>query len=185
LNEFEAYLQPKLTKSAFWERPKFDLCGKMDWACGQRLCGGRAPLKSSKPATNQRPYGRGTGIPDPIDVHVGGRIRARRLFLGMTQGTLATALGRSFQQVQKYEHGANRVSASNLSEIAAKLNVPVSFFFADLPAGVKQSNARERMHRAETIKLVQYYYAIPDLKVRRLFLEMVKGVAAMWKAKQE
>ena len=65
-----------------------------------------------KPA---RPYGRGTGVPDPVDVHVGNRIRTRRLFLGMNQESLANALGLTFQQVQKYEGGANRVSASRLS----------------------------------------------------------------------
>ena len=77
-------------------------------------------------------YGRGTGIPNPIDVHVGGRVRMRRLLLGMNQETLANALGLTFQQVQKYEGGANRVSASRLSAMAEILGVPISYFFGDL-----------------------------------------------------
>src|SRR5919107_592625 len=79
-------------------------------------------------------YGRGTGVPDPVDVHVGARIRTRRLLLGMNQETLANALGLTFQQVQKYEGGANRVSASRLSQVAEVLSVSVSYFFEDLEA---------------------------------------------------
>ena len=71
-------------------------------------------LEEPKPAPK---YGRGTGIPNPIDVHVGGRVRMRRLLLGMNQETLANALGLTFQQVQKYEGGANRVSASRLKVV--------------------------------------------------------------------
>ena len=71
-------------------------------------------MKQSKPSGAAPKYGRGTGIPNPIDVHVGKRVRMRRLLLGMNQETLANALGLTFQQVQKYEGGANRVSASRL-----------------------------------------------------------------------
>src|SRR5207302_4770432 len=100
-------------------------------------------------------YGRGTGVPDPVDVHVGGRIRTRRLLIGMNQETLAKALGLTFQQVQKYEGGANRVSASRLSQIAQVLGVPISYFFSDLdPDGAEPSAtdraARERLQRPET-----------------------------------
>src|SRR5580704_10009108 len=86
-------------------------------------------------------YGRGTGIPNPIDVHVGKRIRMRRLLLGMNQETLATALGLTFQQVQKYEGGANRVSASRLSAMADILDVPISYFFSDLQTDDSKSTA--------------------------------------------
>jgi transcriptional regulator with XRE-family HTH domain len=127
-------------------------------------------------------YGRGTGIPNPIDVHVGKRIRMRRLFLGMNQETLANALGLTFQQVQKYEGGANRVSASRLSAMAGILGVPISFFFGDLQlddnSGTpEERQSRERMERPETIELIRLYYAIPDQRVRQQFLEMVKAVA--------
>src|SRR4051795_11093845 len=77
-------------------------------------------------------HGRGIGVPDPVDVHVGARIRTRRLLLGMNQETLANALGLTFQQVQKYEGGANRVSASRLAQVAEVLRVPVTYFFNDL-----------------------------------------------------
>jgi transcriptional regulator with XRE-family HTH domain len=139
-------------------------------------------LKKSKPTGEPPRYGRGTGIPNPIDVHVGKRIRMRRLFLGMNQETLANALGLTFQQVQKYEGGANRVSASRLSAMSDILGVPISFFFGDLQlddtSGTpEEREARERMERPETIELIRLYYAIPDQRVRQQFLEMVKVVA--------
>jgi transcriptional regulator with XRE-family HTH domain len=140
-----------------------------------------APLKTLKPTGDSPRYGRGTGIPNPIDIHVGKRIRMRRLFLGMNQETLANALGLTFQQVQKYEGGANRVSASRLSAMADILGVPISFFFGDLPlegqGSVEEREARERMERPETIELVRLYYTIPDPNVRQTFLDMVKAVA--------
>jgi transcriptional regulator with XRE-family HTH domain len=129
-----------------------------------------------------RAYGRGTGVPNPVDVHVGKRLRVRRLFLGMNQEALANALGLTFQQVQKYEGGANRVSASRLAAAAEILNVPISYFFAELPpvdteVSLKDQALRERLERPETIELVRLYYAIPDPAVRQQFLEMVKAVA--------
>jgi transcriptional regulator with XRE-family HTH domain len=137
--------------------------------------------QSSTPAGAPR-YGRGTGIPNPIDVHVGKRIRMRRLFLGMNQETLANALGLTFQQVQKYEGGANRVSASRLSAMAEILSVPISFFYSDMnlgdtPQTAEERETRERMERPETIELVRLYYAIPDPRVREQFLAMVKAAA--------
>jgi transcriptional regulator with XRE-family HTH domain len=127
-------------------------------------------------------YGRGTGVPNPVDVHVGARVRTRRLLIGMNQETLARALGLTFQQVQKYEGGANRVSASRLSQIAEILGVPISYFFNDLePEGSEPSprdlESRERLQRPETIDLIRSYYAIADPEIRRQFLEMVKAVA--------
>ena len=125
--------------------------------------------QSTKPT---RPYGRGSGVLHPVDVHVGQRIRTRRRLLGMNQAALARALDLTFQQVQKYEHGTNRVSASKLSVIADVLGVPVSFFFIEGPP-----DHDTRMERPETIKLVRRYYAIPDERVRKQFLQMVKAVA--------
>jgi transcriptional regulator with XRE-family HTH domain len=143
------------------------------------------PMNSSPP---QRLYGRGTGIPNPIDVHVGKRIRIRRLFLGMNQETLANGLGLTFQQVQKYENGANRVSASRLSAMADILGVPISFIFGDLQIGdtpqtPAEQESRQRMERPETIELIRLYYQIPDPNVRHQFLEMVKAVAAATRSK--
>ena len=121
-------------------------------------------------------------MPNPIDVHVGARIRMRRLLIGMNQETLARALGLTFQQVQKYEGGANRVSASRLSQIADILSVPISHFFNDLePDGAEPTlpelEARVRLQRPETIELIRSYYAIADQPTRQQFLDMVKAVA--------
>ena len=128
-------------------------------------------------------YGRGTGIPNPVDVQVGAKIRTRRLLIGMNQETLARALHLTFQQVQKYEGGANRVSASRLSQIALVLGVPIAYFFSDVePAGSpaaspQEQEARQRLQRPETIELVRCYYGIADPQIRRQFLDMVKAVA--------
>src|SRR5690349_18849699 len=117
---------------------------------------------------------RGTGVPDPVDVHVGSRIRIRRLLVGMNQETLAKALGLTFQQVQKYEGGANRVSASRLSQIAEVLGVPIAYFFndIDLAAGGPdpgELQTRERMQRPDVIELIRSYYAIGDARIRQQF----------------
>jgi transcriptional regulator with XRE-family HTH domain len=136
-------------------------------------------LEEARPAPK---YGRGTGVPNPIDVHVGGRIRMRRLLLGMNQETLANALGLTFQQVQKYEGGANRVSASRLSAMAEILGVPIAYFFGDLQPddadlSPEDRQWREHLQRPETIEFIRLYYAISDHKVRQQFLEMAKTVA--------
>jgi transcriptional regulator with XRE-family HTH domain len=141
----------------------------------------KASAKST-PLGAVRAYGRGTGIPNPVDVHVGKRIRVRRLLLGMNQETLGDALGLAFQQVQKYERGANRVSASRLLAMAETLGVPISYFFDDMPAADTEMSAeegtrRDRMERPETIELVRHYYAIAHPTVRRRFLDMVKAIA--------
>ena len=117
-------------------------------------------------------YGRGTGVPHPVDVDVGKRIRTQRRLLGMNQAALARALGLTFQQVQKYESGTNRVSASKLSAIADALGVSVSFFFIK---GAADHDAR--MEKPETIELVRCYYALSSDGLRQQFLQMVKAVA--------
>ncbi len=81
-------------------------------------------------------YGRGTGKPHPVDVHVGARVRMRRTLLGMSQTTLGEAIGLTFQQVQKYERGPNRIGASRLFELSWALDVPVEYFFDEMPAEV-------------------------------------------------
>ena len=128
-------------------------------------------------------YGRGTGVSHPVDIHVGKRIRMRRLLLGMNQEAIAGALGLTFQQVQKYERGSNQVSASRLSEMAEALSVPVSYFFRDLPSAADgEVNAedkiwREQLEQPRTIGLVRFYYAISDPAIRSQLLEMIKTVA--------
>jgi transcriptional regulator with XRE-family HTH domain len=148
-------------------------------------------VKSSTKSAGRRAvpeYGRGTGIPNPIDVHVGKRIRLRRLLLGMNQETLANGLGLTFQQVQKYEHGANRVSASRLSAMAEILGAPISYFFGELPTAGTEVSAedqarRERLEQPETIEFIRLYYAISDPIVRHQFLEMIKAIAATFDTK--
>ena len=138
--------------------------------------------KSSSQSEAATPYGRGTGVPAPVDVQVGARVRTRRLLIGMNQETLAKALGLTFQQVQKYEGGANRISASRLSQIADVLGVPIAYFFSDLGSDgdaptVDELESRERLQRPETIELIRAYYAIAEPGTRRQFLDMVKAVA--------
>lgn len=127
-----------------------------------------------------------------IDVHVGRRVRLRRTLLGMSQEQLGEALSITFQQVQKYERGSNRISASRLWDIGQILDVPVSFFFDDMsddtkdhsPRKMKASEAaivgepsRDPMARRETLELVRAYYQIPDTSVRKRITEMVKAIA--------
>ncbi|MGD2002036.1 MAG: helix-turn-helix transcriptional regulator [Paracoccaceae bacterium] len=109
----------------------------------------------------------------PVDQHVGKRIRHRRWLVGMTQQQLADQVGIKFQQIQKYETGANRVSASRLWDIAKSLQVDISFFFegiegdeAQVEAGVAPSDV---LSDKEALELLRSYYAIPENQRRRLF----------------
>jgi transcriptional regulator with XRE-family HTH domain len=112
----------------------------------------------------------------------GWRAPSRRLLSGMNQQALADALDLTFQQVQKYKHGANRVSASRLAAMAKILAVPISYFFADLQSAgvelsVEDTTWREQLQRPETIELIRLYYAISNPEIRRQFLKMTKLVA--------
>ena len=113
-------------------------------------------------------------MPHPVDMHVGKRIRHRRWLVGMTQQQLAEKVGIKFQQIQKYETGANRVSASRLWDIAAALDVEISFFFEGLDS---DENGKDKAENAltdllgdkEALDLVRSYYSIPENQRRRLF----------------
>lgn len=110
-------------------------------------------------------------MPRSVDVYVGRRVRQGRWMLGVTQQRLADLVGVKFQQVQKYETGANRISASRLWDIAAVLGVPVSFFFEGLD-GQATENVEARgdiLTDREAMELVRAYYAIPEAQRRRLF----------------
>ena len=129
----------------------------------------------------------GVGRPNPVDIHVGSRVRLRRTLLGMSQEKLADALGLTFQQVQKYERGANRIGASRLHQLSRILEVPVSFFFEEMgasppPAAQPGEDGsgfeHDPMTKRETLELVRAYYRIPDEKVRKRIFEMVKAVAS-------
>lgn len=105
----------------------------------------------------------------PVDAHVGKRIRHRRWMIGMTQQQLAEQVGIKFQQIQKYETGANRVSASRLWDIAHVLDVPVPFFFEGLEDRVPAPVEGDVLADREALELVRVYYAIPEAQRRRLF----------------
>lgn len=113
-------------------------------------------------------------MPHLVDVHVGKRVRHRRWLVGMTQQQLAEKVGIKFQQIQKYETGANRISASRLWDIAEALEVPVSFFFEGLEESTKSDDQKsgvpaDLMGDKEALDLVRSYYAIPENQRRRLF----------------
>ena len=139
--------------------------------------------------TSRSPIKRGTkGKPNPIDVHVGSRVRLRRTLLGMSQDKLAKAVSLTFQQIQKYERGANRVGASRLYQFSRVLDVPVSFFFDDMPAdaghgipGLAEGPAatfeQGNLARRETLELVRAYYRINDPSVRRRVFDLTKALA--------
>ncbi|MEM1160054.1 MAG: helix-turn-helix transcriptional regulator [Pseudomonadota bacterium] len=107
----------------------------------------------------------------PVDVHVGQRVRQRRWMVGMTQQQLGNKVGIKFQQIQKYETGTNRISASRLWDIAAALDVQVSFFFEGLDGQLDHPSVAhgDIMTDKEALDLVRAYYAIPETQRRRLF----------------
>lgn len=141
--------------------------------------------------------------PSPIDVHVGSRIRLRRTLMGLSQERLGEALGLTFQQVQKYERGINRVGASRLYDLARALDVPISFFFDDMADETAAADARpasglgarrsfgfadrqdaitappdDSMNRRETLELVRAYYRITDPAVRKRVFDLVKSLVS-------
>ena len=123
--------------------------------------------------------------PDPVDVHVGSRVQHHRKMLGISQEKLGDSLGITFQQVQKYEKGANRISASRLQQIAATLSVPVSFFFEGAP-GMPSDAADETqpadsvvgfISSPEGIQLNKAFVGIKDNNLRRVVVNLVKAMA--------
>ena len=147
----------------------------------------RKPRKSSGRMASK-------GFPNPIDVHVGQRIRQRRTLLGMSQEKLAEAIGLTFQQVQKYERGGNRTSASRLFDLTRVLDVPISYFFEEMEAGVADKSPSRLMGvpaskmqmvtaepdplaKRETLELVRAYYKITEPRVRKRLFTLVKALA--------
>jgi len=133
----------------------------------------------------------------PIDAHVGARLRLRRTLLGMSQEKLGHAIGLTFQQVQKYERGANRVGASRLFDLARVLDVPVSFFFEDMASGLVESTGHappgskglhepaaayqtEPLMKRETLELVRAYLKIADPRLRRRVFDLAKAIAGTY-----
>lgn len=148
----------------------------------------------------RKPSGRmaSLGFPNPIDVHVGNRLRQRRTLLGMSQEKLGEAIGLTFQQVQKYERGMNRIGSSRLFDLSRVLDVPVSYFFEEMSAETaERSPARQAglselppmpyehepdpMAKRETLELVRAYYRITDPRVRKRLFELTKSMSAICK----
>ena len=124
--------------------------------------------------------------PNPIDLHVGGRVRMRRKFLGLSQEGLADHLDLTFQQVQKYERGSNRISASKLYETSKALKVPVAYFFEgygedDGTEGFSESASEQFVHdflmTTEGIELAEAFPRIKAARVRRKILELVRSLS--------
>jgi transcriptional regulator with XRE-family HTH domain len=135
---------------------------------------------------------RGTRRPNPVDVHVGGRVRLRRMILGMSQEKLGEHLGLTFQQVQKYEKGVNRIGASRLFEVAHVLGVPVQFFYEDAPTTGSSSSSyalpgfAERpaesyvvdfLSSKEGLELNKAFVRIADPRVRRAIVDLARAMA--------
>ncbi len=136
-------------------------------------------------------YGHGTGIPNPVDVHVGARLRVRRTLLGMSQTTLGDAIGLTFQQMQKYVRGANRISSSRLFALSRVLDVSIQYFFDEMPTAVAArspgqggkakklpSYESDPMAKPEILKFVRAYYKIKDTQSRKGLYELTKAMGA-------
>ncbi len=141
--------------------------------------------------------GRVDGAPNPIDIHVGNRVRMRRTLLGMSQEKLGQELGLTFQQVQKYERGMNRIGASRLWDISRVLNTPIEFFYDGINDDIEQLSPRhinradhvegleetimalddDPLNRRETLELVRAYYHITDRTVAKRVFDLVKSLS--------
>ena len=125
--------------------------------------------------------------PNPIDIHVGSRVRLRRMMLSMSQEKLGEHLGITFQQIQKYEKGTNRIGASRLQHIARVLSVPVAFFFEDAPGAPAKTAGMAELRSAnhivdflsssEGIQLNKAFVRIKDAKLRRRVIDLVRAMA--------
>lgn len=165
-------------------------------------------VKKAKKAAAKKPVAKKTGAkkttakraprrkvsvdgPRPVDVHVGHRLRLRRTLLGISQEKLGEAVGLTFQQIQKYERGANRVGASRLFEFSKILDVSISFFFDEMPSNVKKTRGSfapglaeqaqaefedDSMTRRETLELVRAYYKITNPTIRKRMYELIRSI---------
>ncbi len=146
-----------------------------------------------KTLPGRKKYSRGKGRSNPVDLHVGNRIRMRRVIMGMSQEKLADGLGLTFQQVQKYERGANRVSASKLYDFSRILQVPISFFFENFSESVFTAASNQSYALAdndqedfigpdvlsskESLDLLRHYYSITDPKLRRDLMGIIRTMS--------
>lgn len=157
----------------------------------------KAQKTTSKPKAKKAPPSRKKGGPKEMDVHIGNRLRMRRTIIGWSQEKLAESVGLTFQQVQKYERGANRISGSRLYEFSIVLGVGTDYFFdqfdkkqkpSDFKYGFSDGDQAEHLktgkwYDKETLELIRTYYSISDRKTRRLMLKMIETTAGMAKKK--
>lgn len=151
-----------------------------------------AARPAEKPLRLRGRRGRASPGPNPIDLHVGKRLRERRTLLGMSQQELGRLIGITFQQLQKNERGTNRLSASRIFECARVLDVPVSYFFEEMPSDVSSFGRKhlqgvaegptpvyglDPMAKRETIELVRAYYDITDRKLRQQMVNTMRALA--------
>ena len=155
----------------------------------------RMAAKSKKPTAPAKKMKKlegdlGPGTLRPVDIHVGSRLRIRRTLLGLSQEALGEAVGLTFQQIQKYEKGANRMGASRLFHFSQFLNVPISYFFGDMPGDVEATGGRrvvlpeggnqlegrdDMMLRRETLLLVRAISGIKDPRVRKEIEQLIRA----------
>ncbi len=149
-----------------------------------------AKTKNEITGNNPKP-----GAPRPVDIHVGHRLRQRRTLLGLSQEKLGEAVALTFQQIQKYERGANRIGASRLFQLSQILDVSVGYFFEEMSGEVEKTrgertgaehaptaqslNSDDPLARRETLELVRAYYKITDPKVRKRVFELTKSIAGI------
>jgi len=146
----------------------------------------------AKPARKSSGRMASQGLPNPVDVYVGQRIRLRRTLLGMSQESLGEGIGLTFQQVQKYERGMNRVSASRIIDLASQLQVAPAYFFDEMPAAIAANSPAHLLGKApdlspierdpattrRCLELVRYFNAISDPTVRKALYAAVKAAGA-------
>ncbi len=151
-----------------------------------------SPRQSDRPLRYRGRRGRASPGPNPIDIHVGKRLRERRTMLGMSQQELGRLIGVTFQQLQKNERGTNRLSASRIFECARVLDVPIGYFFEEMPADVSSYGRKhmqgvaegptpvyelDPMAKRETIELVRVYYDIVDRRLRQQMVGTMRALA--------
>jgi transcriptional regulator with XRE-family HTH domain len=159
--------------------------------CGRCVrCTGHEMSRPGAIADSPESEDKGSRRPNPIDVHVGSRVRFRRMLLGMSQEKLGEKLGLTFQQIQKYEKGINRIGASRLFDLAHVLGVPVQFFYEEAPAGIEPHSLNESvagkpaenaivefLRSRDGLELNKAFVRIADVKARRAIVELVRSLA--------
>ncbi len=147
-------------------------------------------IDSGPPAGGEDNTGPVVKRPNPIDIHVGGRVRLRRMLVGLSQEKLGERMGLTFQQIQKYEKGTNRIGASRLFQLSQILEVPVQFFFEEAPVTSEQAGAPgfsesktesfilEFLNSREGLELNRAFVKITDAKIRRSLIELVRSLGS-------